>query len=411
MTSPLIKDVNLFLDDKPSVFALRQKAKTTLLQTGFPTKKTEAWKYTNIDPIIKSDFFIETKNQECDHKCDHQKNSSTFIDIHFCNGKLHIEDFSIPDGMTIIPLPVALYDDDYKKYFFHSFDLEKHPFAALNGAYLEQGVCVCVEKNKKISQPILIKYAFDCCEKQQLNIHNLFILEKNAELTIIEDFLPAKNSSHLTNVVNEIFINNNAHFEHYKKQKESPLAYHLTLNAAKIKQQGFYKQVYFSDGAKISRKETLINLEQSNAKAEIFSAYKAKKDSLTDITTNINHLVENTKSNQYAKAVLEENSNATFQGKIFIAPNAVKSSGEQLHKALYLADTANLNCKPELEIYADDVTCSHGASCGEIDKEQLFYLQSRAINKNTALEMLTKAHLEEIFTYISDEKIKDLFSI
>ena len=169
-----------------------------------------------------------------------------------------------------------------------------------------------------------------------------------------------------------------------------------------------YNQFYCSNASKLSRNENLINLEKDNARANIYSAYKTKKDCLTDITTNIHHLAKETKSNQYAKCVLSENSSAVFQGKIHIAPNSEKSQGEQLHKALYLSNNASLNCKPELEIYTDDVKCSHGASCGEINPEQLFYLTSRGINKDQAIKMLTDAHLDEIFSLIKDEKIKEI---
>ena len=409
MTSPLIQNINLFLDDKPSVFALRERAKSSLLKQGFPTAKTEAWKYTNVKELIQKNFLVNNTEHSCEHDCCHHHHSNSFIEIRFCNGKLHVEEYDTPKGIIVTPLPLALYEGDYKKYIFNSYDLEKHPFASLNGIYLEQGICIEVEKNVQIDTPVLIKYKFDNCENQQLNIHNIIVLNKNAKLDLIEDFTSSQQSSHLTNIVNEVYLKEQAVLTHYKKQQENALAYHIALNALKIYEKAKYKQIYYANGAKLSRQETLINLEQPFSSAEIYSAYRAKKESLTDITTNINHLADNTDSNQYAKAVLEENSTATFQGKIHIAPYAVKTSGYQLHKALYLDDTASLNCKPELEIYADDVKCSHGASCGELDKEQLFYLTSRGINKTTAIDILTKAHLEEIFAYIDDEKIKDLF--
>ena len=409
MESPLLQNVTLFLDDKPPVFALREKAKEALLFQGFPTPKTEAWKYTNVKNLLQTNFSIDTSEHTCNHDCCHHHQSDIVIEIRFCNGKLHVEDYDTPKGLNITPLPLALYEGEYKKYIFNSFDIEKHPFAALNSTYLEQGICIEVEKNTQIKKPILLKYNFDNCENQQLNIHNIVVLEKNAKLDLIEDFSSSKQSPHFTNVVNELYLKESSTLNHYKKQTENLLAYHITLNALKIYEKAHYKQVYYAEGAKLSRQETLINLEQAQASAEVYTAYRAKKDSLTDITTNINHLVADTTSNQYAKAVLEEDSTANFKGKIHIEPNAIKTAGYQLHKALYLNDSASLNCKPELEIYADDVKCSHGASCGELDKDQLFYLTSRGIDKTTAIDILTKAHLEEIFAYITDETIKNLF--
>lgn len=410
MDSPLIKNVNLFLDDKPSVFALRNKARIVLDSIGFPTLKTEAWKYTDIKELINKDFNINTKENACSHECCHHHNEDTsFIEIRFCNGKLHVEEYNTPEGITLTPLPVALFDDDYKKYFFNAFNLEKHPFAALNGLYFEQGICIHIEKNTSSNKPILIKYNQKDCDNLQLSIHNLIILEKGAKLELIEDFTSASENTYFTNTVNEVYLKTESELTHYKIQKENSKSYHIALNAIKQQEKSSYKQYYLSDGAKLSRQETLVNLDQQNANAEIYSAYMAKKNCTTDITTNINHLVENTNSNQYAKGVLEEDSTAVFQGKIHIASNAVKTSGHQLHKALYLSDSAKLNCKPELEIYADDVKCSHGASCGELDKEQLFYLLSRGIEKHTAIKLLTDAHLEELLSLIPNPKIKELF--
>ncbi len=408
----VLKDISLFLDDKPSVYALRQKARQQLKQTGFPSSKNESWKYTNIAPIINTDFNINTEDHVCGHNCcSHEAHASPFIEITFCHGKLHIEEFNTPSGLTITPLPLALFEGEYKPYIFNSFELEKHPFAALNGAYLEQGICIHAEKDCQCSKPIHIKYKQNNCNGKQLNLHNIILLEKNSNLELVEEFTSNTNTNSLTNIVNEFYLKANSQINHYKIQKENSLAYHIALNAVKIQNNATYKQYYLANGAKICRNETIINLEQSEATAEVYSAYTAKKDCLTDITTNINHNHPQTTSNQYAKAVLESDSQAVFQGKIYISPNAIKTSGNQLHKALYLSNNATLNCKPELEIYADDVKCSHGASCGEIDKDQLFYITSRGIDEKSAIEILTSAHLAEIIALIPNEQIKELFTI
>lgn len=410
--SPLIQNTELFLNNKPSVFALRQKALQSLKKTGFPNSKNEEWKYTNISEIINSNLKIDTNEQICGHDCcnHHSKTTSPFIEIKFCRGKLHIEEYNTPEGLTITPLPLVLYEGEYKQYIFKSFNLEKHPFAALNGAYLEQGICIHIEKGKKIKTPIHIVYNQNHCENLQLNIHNLVIAEKDTNIEIIEEFTSNSTNHTLTNIVNEFYLKANSKINHYKLQKEPSATYHIALNAVQIQENAQYKQYYMAKECKISRNENIINLEQNNALTEIYSAYTAQKDCIIDITTNINHNCSETYSNQYAKAVLEEDSTAVFQGKIYIKPYAIKTVGKQLHKALYLNNNAILNCKPELEIYADDVKCSHGASCGEIDKEQLFYLTSRGIAEETAINLLTSAHLEEIIALIPNENIKNLFN-
>ena len=409
--SSLIKNVDLFLDDKPSVYALRDRAKKSLFDYGFPTKKNENWKYTDVKEILIRDFDINQKQCDGECCCENKAENSYFIEFCFCAGALHVEDFVLPDGVNVIPLPLMLYEGEYKKYLFNAFDLEKHPFACLNGMYLEQGICIIVDKGTKVDVPLLIKYKNTKSDNIQMNIHNVVVLEKNANLSIVEEFYSKEDNSYLLNIVNEIYLKENSELNHYKIQKESKKAYHIALNALKIYEKAKYKQYYVSNGAKISRNENEINLEAKDALAEIYSAYKVSKNMLSDITTNVNHNVLETSSNQYAKAVLEDGAKAVFQGKVYIAKDAVKSVGNQLHKALYLDGDAELCCKPQLEIYADDVKCSHGASCGEIDEEQLFYLTSRGIAKDVAVKLITDAHLNEIYSLIEDEVIREKFII
>lgn len=410
--SSLIKEVELFLDDKPSVFALRDKAKKALVQRGFPDTKTEEFKYTDVKEIVKGEFDVSLTDESCSKGCCcDKKNDEFFIELGFCGGRLHLEEHNLPYGIRVVSLLETLYEDEYKQYIFNSFELEKHPFGALNGIYLEQGVCIEVDDNVVIEKPIKISYKHCHTNDIMLNIHNLIMLGKGAKLEVVENCLSDNDNRYFANLVNEIYLKEKSSLKHYKVQKESLKSYHVALNAVRVQKEANYLQFYLSDGAKISRNETLINMENEGANANVYSLYVAKKGCLTDITTNVNHKVCKTYSNQYVKAVLENGSKATFQGKVRIEKDAVKVVGNQLHKALYLSDDAELNCKPELEIYADDVKCSHGASCGEIDKEQLFYLMSRGIEKECATKMLIDAHLEEILSYIDNDEIKKLFTI
>ena len=186
--SSLIKNVDLFLDDKPSVYALRDRAKKCLFDYGFPTKKNENWKYTDVKEILIRDFDINPKQCDGECCCENKVEDSYFIEFCFCAGALHVEDFVLPDGVNVIPLPLMLYEGEYKKYLFNAFDLEKHPFACLNGMYLEQGICIIVDKGIKVDVPLLIKYKNTKSDNIQMNIHNVVVLEKNANLSIVEEF-------------------------------------------------------------------------------------------------------------------------------------------------------------------------------------------------------------------------------
>lgn len=412
--SSLVKDVELFLDDKPNVYALRERARKVVEDMAIVSKKNESWKFTDVSDIFKANFDIlcDSCNHECGEQCScgcEQSLDNCFIKVRFCGGKLHVEEYSLPRGVRIVGLPEVLFEGEYKPYIFKAFDLEKHVFGALNGMYLEQGIVIEVDKGVKCSKPLVISYNNDEAKGKQVNIHNIILLNKEAELEVVENFGAKGDGSYFLNVVNEIYLKEKSVCKHYKVQNESIEAYHIALNAVMVYGNAKYKQFYSAKGAKISRNETKIDLLESGGEAEVYTMYKAKKDQLIDVTTNVYHRVCETKSNQYAKAVMEEGSKACFQGKVLIDRDAVLSVGNQLHKALYLSDGAELYCKPELEIYADDVKCSHGASSGEIDKEQLFYLTSRGIGVDEALDLLIKAHLDEVLDYVENKQILDCF--
>lgn len=149
-----------------------------LLQCGYPTVKTEAWKYTDIRPILNSRLKVDASEHICGHDCCQHNDKAPSIEIKFCSGKLHIEEYNLPDGISITPLPLALYEDCCKPYLFHSFNLENHPFAALNGVYLEQGIYIHIEKDIRITQPIVINYSQNGCIDTQCHIHNIIVAEK-----------------------------------------------------------------------------------------------------------------------------------------------------------------------------------------------------------------------------------------
>ncbi|MEE6208128.1 MAG: SufD family Fe-S cluster assembly protein, partial [Alphaproteobacteria bacterium] len=157
----------------------------------------------------------------------------------------------------------------------------------------------------------------------------------------------------------------------------------------------------------LARHESYIKLMQEGASAEVNGIYKLNSDGVSDITTNIRHLAPHTISNQLVKGVVDGHAKGVFQGQIHIAPDAEQTEGYQLHRALLLSDEGEVDCKPELEIFADDVKCSHGATCGDLDKEQLFYMQSRGINLEDAHRILIEAYLQEVLNKIDNSAVAE----
>ncbi|MBQ8672088.1 MAG: Fe-S cluster assembly protein SufD [Alphaproteobacteria bacterium] len=401
---------NLWGDDIPWLYGLREKAIRYFEQTGFPTAKTEAWKYSYFAENALQNPQIDNTKHECDGHCHcHNKSDLPFeaYEIRFCNGKTEGEEIDLPNGVNVKSLAEAIFDNDIKDFLNKSFDYEDFPFAALNTAYLEQGYVLLIERNTILERPLYLHYHQHDNMNRLCNIRNIIILERGAQATIIEHFDADETAIYFDNVVNEIYLAPESILHHYKWQNEAKNAHHIALNSVQVKANAQYKSLCLQGSCTLARNESYIRLLQDGAKTEIDAIYCLKQQSVSDITTNIRHLATHTFSNQLVKGVVSDAAKGIFQGQIHIAPNAQQTEGYQLHRALLLSDKGEVDCKPELEIFADDVKCSHGATCGDLDKEQLFYLQSRGIDFEQAQQILIAAYLNEVIEKISDSKIKN----
>lgn len=399
---------NLWGDDIPWLYGLREKGARAFIAAGLPDAENEDWKYSWFaEPDLQSPQF-DTSPYICDGQCHHEhKNDFPAYVITFCNGKPETEHGSFPDGVTVKSLAEAIFDDEAQRYINKSFNMEKFPFAALNTAYIEQGIFISVENSVIVDKPIVIRYCQHCGVNRFCNIRNLIVAGNSTALKIIEDFGSVDGAVYFDNVVNEIYVGAGSRVEHYKKQHESALAHHVALNSIKVRRDGNYRFFGVQEECRLARNETLVDLLQSGASAEVNGVYRLGGNGVSDFTCNINHLAERTFSNQLVKGTVAGNAKGVFQGRIHIEPSAQKCEGYQLHKALLLNDNAEICCKPELEIFADDVKCSHGASCGALDAEQLFYLQARGVDEREARRILCNAYLQEVFYKINDQEISE----
>ncbi len=411
----LIQNIKLIGADLPKLEALREKGRNSFLSQGLPTAKTEAWKYTRVRELAGDDFVMEeTCGNDCSKEhsfcCCQGKCALPFdaYEIHFCNGKLKEDHFHLPEGVQTIPLIEAVMENETSAFLNKSFEMQNFPFAALNTAYLEQGVFLRVARGVCLDKPLAFINHSHSGVKHFANLHNIVVLETGAQVTLIEvyQYSGEVKSEYFNNIVNEIFIGRQAVLRHYKVQSEALKAVHIALNAVKVKENGLYESFCRQKGANLARQETHVVLQESGAEAIVNAVYMMNGWATLDTTTDIEHLAQNTRSNQLVKGVVGGQAKGVFQGKIHIAPNAVQTEGYQLHKALLLSDEAEVDVKPELEIFADDVKCSHGATCGELDAEQLFYLQSRGIGAEEARQMLIEAFVDESFQMIKDDNIR-----
>lgn len=417
----LLQNIKLPGDDIPWLEGLREKGRCVFAEKGLPTAKTEAWKYTRPRDLQADDFVLETAaghECHCDENCDCEKASDEAsalpfeaYELHFENGKLQHEHLHLPRGVTVMPLMDAiLQNEDIRGRLGKSFDLQDYPFAALNTAYLEEGVFINIQENISPDKPLaIINHTHACHDNLLFNLRNVVVLEKNSRATIVEAYIysGAEKSRYFANVVNEIYIGRGAELQHYKLQNDAYKAVHISLNAVKVKAGGNYEAFCLQRGADLARNETHVILAEEKARAKVDAAYHIAGWATVDTTTDIEHLAPETTSEQLVKGVAGGNAKGVFQGKIHIAPHAVKTEGNQLHKALLLTDEAEIDCKPELEIFADDVKCSHGAASGELDEEQLFYMRARGIGEDEARRILIDAYLEDVISRIEEPAVRD----
>ena len=435
----LLENIELFGQNIPWLEALREEGRNIFT---LPGAKTEAWKYTKLHDLRCDDFvyspskFIEElesgyeDNEDCGcSDCDQSDHScgcgggcccgnhlNLYIDIpfeayqiHFNNGKFVPLYPALPLGVEVMTLMQAIVEGEARNYVGKYIELKKYPFAALNTAYLEEGVFISIERNVKLAKPIMIVYHTSTKHNLVSHIHNIIVAENNSSAVVVEYYkhTGADKDRYFNNIVNEFYLSPKAEVKHYKFQEEAYKSVHIALNHAVVKDGAKYKSFCLQKGANLARNETKVELLQENANTEVNAAYIMNGWATIDTTTDIAHLSEKTTSSQLVKGVVGGEARGVFQGKIAISKNAQETEGYQQHRALLLSDTAEIDVKPELEIYADNVKCSHGAACGELDKEQLFYMRSRGIGEEDAKQILIDAYLTDVIDKIDDEDIKE----
>jgi len=404
----LLKEVDLLGDNIPWLHDFRQQGKLVFSQTGVPNAKVEAWKYTKPNMFLEGDFVCSNNSSETNYQANIPFDC---YKVCFVNGVFAPRFSNFPNDIEIMPLIEAIMlHPDIRKNIGNLADINRHPFAALNAFYLNEGIYIHIPEGFKPDKPIVLIYHTETGGLLLMqNLRNLVILEKEAQAEIIEyfDYAGELKSCYFNNIVNEIYLEEQANLQHYKIQDEAFKAIHLALSCVNSKKDSVYKSFCLQKGADLARNESAVDLIENGAYAEVNAVYMMNGWATLDITTEIRHLASETYSQQLVKGVVGDQAKGIFQGKIHIAQNAIKTKGWQQHRALLLSDDAEVDVKPELEIYADDVQCSHGSACGEIDAEQLFYMKSRGMSEDVAKKMLINAYIEEVIAKVDDEKISN----
>ena len=381
------------------------------LKNGLPTKKLESWKFTDVNNILNKKKFQPLINKENAKKINiknnqfYQKNNITII---FNNGFINIgknlsKDFEVSSILESFKLKPKETKELIKKHNVERTD----GIVDLNNAFLNDGLIIKIKKGVKLDTPISI-FFYNSKKLKDILINNriYIILEEKAEAEIGEIFLSDKNASYWNNIHTFIELKDKSRLDHYKIQLESFKSVHFSSTNLDCKKSSIYNNFLLSLGGLMSRMETIGSINDSEIECNIKGLYIAKKAQVHDITNLIQHKHAESKSNQHVKGILENTSKGIFQGKVKVFQNAQKTDAYQFNQNLLLSDTAEVDTKPELEIYADDVKCSHGVATGELDKEMLFYLRSRGLSLDESRNLLIEGFINELIENIKNKEIK-----
>ena len=393
--------------------AKREAALSNFEATGLPSSKTETWKYSNLAAWTKNNYKpvnnLEASSKEVSFPILGIEEANLIV---ISNGSFNAEASKIIDKDILVSTLQEQVDSDSSfldKYLDTIENQEKEPLHFLNTAFLEDALFLKVGKSKIIEHPIVFVHQFDAIPENGILQNRAIIdVEENSQVKFVEHFTTSENTPEfLYNDLQDIFINQNARVEWYKLENENCPAIHVQSQKVKQEKQSYFKSWAFIKDSNKLRNNTYVQMSGPFAEANIYGLSLQRDKSHADNHILIDHAVEDCESNQLFKGVYDDNSTAVFNGKVLVRKDAQRTNAFQSNKNLLLSDKATINSKPELEIYADDVKCSHGATTGQMNKDELFYLQARGIDKEKAKAILNQAFLGELFEYVSIPELKE----
>jgi Fe-S cluster assembly protein SufD len=382
---------------------LKKEFLNKFIDNGFPSRKLENWKFSDIKQIIQKN--IGELSYYNDYSSPNQIDASIFIDglehnkIVFINGRVEKIDFRYEDKNKIEVNEDSKLVDKFNN---------NNSLIDLNNAFTTKSYKILVKKNYSLKKPLIVYHTTsNSIKSKNINLRLKFKLEQNSSLKLIDIF----NESAEKNFVNIFYnfnLNKNSILKNYKIDKMQNKNIKYSFNNIDHDENSVSETFILSSGSSFLKNEINCNLNGKYSSAFVNGVFSLMNDKHHEIRTTINHLAENTKSYQLIKSVLGKDSKAIYQGKIFVSSKAQKTDGYQLSKAILLDEASEFNAKPELEIYADDVKCSHGSTSGSLDENSIFYLMSRGLSYQQSKELLINGFLLDVIEKITDSEIKNL---
>jgi Fe-S cluster assembly protein SufD len=392
---------------------IRQQALAQFNQSGLPSKKVEDWKYTSLWELTQLQFShlvepVEISEQQCEQiALLDDAYRVVIVDGVFSAGLSKLT--PLQEGLTVGPFSQSL--ERVQQQLGQQVSIEKEGLTALNTLLMKEGVMVHIAEDKIIDKPIeLLVINTGGTDNLATHLRNMIVLDDNAEATVIEHYVGLTDTSCLTNVVSEVVLAEKAELFHYKLQQESDNAFHIATLAAKQATGSQWHTNNINLGAKLARNDIHSQLFGEQSHTTMDGLYILDNEQHIDNHTRIDHFVPNTTSNELYKGVLNGSSHAVFNGKVMVHKDAQKTDSNQYNHNLLLSRNCEIDTKPEMEIYADDVKCGHGSTVGQIDMDQLFFLRARGLDEVTARSLLTHAFAVEVLERIPSQHIRKALS-
>ncbi|MFA6162838.1 MAG: Fe-S cluster assembly protein SufD [Methylobacter sp.] len=395
--------------------ALRVEALAEFSAQGFPSPREEEWRYTNVSGIEKKLFSPSTSLTAGDIDVEWLKSVQledawvlVLVNGHF-SAELSVLE-GLPEAVSVMGMADALAKQPGKveKYLGAAANHSEHSFIAFNTAWFTDGLFVHVPAKVVLDRPIQLLHIVTGTDAMATT-RNIIIADEMAEAKVIETFISRDGAAnaYLTAAVTEVFVGQNADLTLYKMQSESEKAYHFGGSYIKQARDARFTHHNFAFGGLLARSDIHVDLDHAS-ECELNGLYLGVKRQHIDNHTRINHLKPYAISRELYKGVLDDRARGVFQGRVIVAIDAQKTDSQMNNRNLLLSDDAEVDTKPQLEIYADDVKCGHGVTVGQLEEKSIFYLQSRCVDEETARNMLTFAFANEMVDKIKIKGLHDM---
>lgn len=394
---------------------LREASFDKFEQTGFPVVQQEEWKYTNVAAIAKTNFApVLARNGDRPDRdwlasCAYEETRNSRAV--FLNGIFRLDLSSLtglPEDVVAMELGEALLSDQHgesvRKQLESGIQADENGFTTLNTAFFSSGLFLKIPRGRRIERPIHLLFIGQAGHDEVVPAalpRVLIVGEENSSATMIETYASPSDDVYLTNAIVDLRLGSRARFEHYKVQRESPNAFHVVTTRADLGADANYDATTINFGAALSRHNIDVRMDHEGAECAVDGLYMIDGNQHTDTHSIIDHRQPRCQSQQLYKGILDGKSRAVFNGKVFVRHGAQKTDARQTNKNLLLSKEARVDTKPQLEIFADDVKCTHGAAIGQLEEDEVFYLESRGLRPELARNLLTYGFAEEVI-----EKIK-----